>query len=143
MGYYDYITAKVEDLLGKTVTEIHNKGDELLFTTFDGEDYKMYHSQDCCESVSIEDVCGDLEDLKNSPILLAEEVVSSDPTPEVAAARAAEEAQCKAEGRHYWGNESETWTFYKLSTIKGSVTIRWYGTSNGYYSERVDFVKLK
>lgn len=95
----------------------------IEFFCSDGTKYVMNHNQDCCESVYVEDVCGDVEDLLNSPILLAEEVQNADGP-----------ALNKYE-------DSWTWTFYKLATIKGTVTLRWYGTSNGYYSEEVDFHK--
>lgn len=65
-----------------------------------------------------QDVCGALEDLVGSPILLAEEVSSEH-----------NETLCG----------DECWTFYKFATIKGSVTVRWYGSSNGYYSTAVSY----
>ena len=80
----------------------------------------MYHCQDCCECASIEDIVGNIEDLKGSPILMAEEVSEDDPN------------AC----------DLGMWTFYKLATIKGYVTIRWYGTSNGYYSVSVNFERV-
>jgi hypothetical protein len=120
---YEYKDVSV--LKGKVLTDIvKTDNEELWFYTADGEVYKMYHEQDCCESVLIEDVCGDLQDLIGSPILMAEEVHED------------------GEPLDEW-DESYTWTFYKFATNKGSVTIRWYGTSNGYYSESVDFVQVK
>lgn len=129
MGYWDKEVA-FETLKGKSLKEIKDTGDQIIFVTEDDERYVQYHEGDCCEVVSVEEVVGDYDDLIGSPILLAEEVtyVGEDP-PEVII----------GEDKRY--RESWTWTFYKLATIKGSVTIRWYGTSNGYYSESVSFRK--
>lgn len=109
--------------------KINQDNDEILFTTTMGAKYLMSHYQDCCESVSIEDLNGDLEDLLNTPILLAEERTSEDETPD---------------GMQIpeWHDYSYTWTFYTLRTIKGTVDIRWFGSSNGYYSESVNIKKL-
>ena len=64
----------VNELMGKTVIKIDKSSDVLIFHCETGEVYKMYHSQDCCEHVSIDDICGELDDLIGTPILLAEEV---------------------------------------------------------------------
>jgi len=120
------------DLVGKTLTEIKNSSDEIIFITNNGVQYKMYHSQDCCESVHVEDINGDLSDLIGSPILMAEEVSNYEP--------ASEEDVEKTTKSREWG--SCTWTFYKLATIKGYVDIRWFGESNGFYSESVSFIQV-
>ncbi len=115
---------KIEELLGKTCTSVVNRADEeIVFATASGEVYKLYHDQDCCELVQIEDIVGSLTDLVGSPILMAEETVSNE--------------EDNKDGKP--GDDSFTWTFYRLATAKGYVTIRWYGESNGYYSESVDF----
>jgi len=118
-----------EDLLGKTLSavEVNSTMDELVFTLDNGEQYMLYHEQDCCETVSIEDICGDLSYLVGSPILMAEEATNENENPS---------------GVEKDWQDSFTWTFYKLATLKGYVTIRWYGESNGYYSERVDWRKV-
>lgn len=137
--YWDHPDVEIAELVGKTITAIEGgkESDELKFTCSDGSKYVMYHSQDCCESVSIEDIIGDLEDLIGNPLLKAEERSSREPDEALAAERAKEKAEAEAKDGYYYGPDSETWTFYEFATIKGSVTIRWYGTSNGYYSESV------
>lgn len=118
----------IEILLGKTITEIigaEEGGEQIIFICSDGTKYRMYHEQDCCECVYIEDICGDINTLIGNPILMAEDVSN----------------ECDKEARDKY-TESYTWTWYKFATIKGYVTIRWYGESNGYYSESVDFKEL-
>jgi hypothetical protein len=110
----------------QTMARVWATKEEVFFETVDGRQYHLYHEQECCESVFIEDISGDLSDLEGEPLILCEEVSSKD-------IGFVEPVSTNQE----W--ESETWTFYKFGTIKGYVTIRWYGTSNGYYSEGVDF----
>ena len=132
--FQDISTFRLDDieisvLKGKVITEIEGlekDENEVYIKTSDGSVYKMYHEQDCCESVWIEDVCGDVEDLIGSPVLVAEECTNAEDLGELPDS-----------------DYSHTWTFYKLATAKGYVDIRWYGTSNGYYSESVDFKQLK
>jgi len=116
----------VADLKGLTLSRIEggSQGSEsIIFTTVNDRSFELYHDRDCCECVQIEDICGDIDDLIGTPILLAEEA-------------------CSERTDSDSGLGSSTWTFYKLATIKGHVTIRWLGTSNGYYSESVDFREL-
>ena len=125
-------------LLGKTLSRIEVRDDELYLETTEGTAYKLYHEQDCCETVTIEDICGDLGDLIGSPLVQVSEISFEDEKdlPEVERVRRQIE---RANALDNYEDESQTWTFYKLGTNKGSVTIRWYGSSNGYYSESVDF----
>ena len=131
MNYFDSNEVKIDDIIGKTFVSVENVDDEtILFTDSDGVKYSMQHCQDCCESVTVDDICGDLQDLVGSPIVTAREN-TSDENPQGVSADTIEY------------QESFTWTFYDFATIKGSVTIRWYGESNGYYSESVDFLVQK
>ena len=112
----------VSILKGKILKDIKIEGTEsILFIDKDDIEYEMFHDYDCCENVYIEDICGDINNLIGSKIIMAEEVINRDLSP------------------LNKFDESYTWTFYKFATVKGYVTIRWYGESNGYYSDEVDF----
>lgn len=115
--------SNLQELMGGCVfVSVKADADRLVFTAEDGFQVLFYHEQDCCESVSIDDICGDLNDLVGTPIVVAEERSNA---PEPAAPH-----------RQDLDN-SYTWTFYTLRTNKGTVDVRWLGSSNGYYSESV------
>lgn len=114
----------IEILKGKTIVDIKALtvgSNSVEFVCADGSKVEMWHSQDCCETVEVNDIEGDISDLIGREIVLAEEVDSSDfPAPT---------------GEYF---DSYTWTFYRLATAKGFVVIRWLGESNGFYSESVN-----
>ena len=126
MDYIPYDRQKdieMADLVGLVFASIELDGNEsITFRAVGGRTFLMYHSQDCCETVTLEDIAGDLQDLVGEPILLAEVSTNEDNPPEHA--------------------DSFTWTFYKFATRKGYVDLRWLGQSNGYYSERVDLIEV-
>jgi hypothetical protein len=111
-----------DKMIGAVMTSVTGEvnGEVMIFTAEDGATHRFHHYQDCCESVEINDICGDLSDLVGSPIVQAEAVEGDS-------------------GRTDDGYDSCTWTFYKFATVKGSVTVRWLGQSNGYYSESVSY----
>ena len=120
-----YNSVPFEEMVGKTFTRVEQTdSDRILFVVSDDEQYEMIYNPDCCASCSVEDICGDLQDLVGSPIVRAEENSNDDlpPLPE--------------------SEYSYTWTFYRIGTMKGTVVIRWYGSSNGYYSETPSFERV-
>lgn len=106
--------------VGSTIQSVKGMdigSDEITVIT-DGGALRLYHDQDCCESVSVEDVTGDPADLIGKIVVSFEEATADAPSTD----------------------GSGTWTFYKIRTTGGDVTIRWLGESSGYYSESVEYV---
>jgi hypothetical protein len=116
--------AHLNEIMGKTMKTVTNTGEAIVFECDDGDTFSLHHEQDCCEHVTIDEVHGDLADLVGTPLIQAEEEVSYNDGP----------------ANDY--TESYTWSFYKFATIKGYVTVKFYGESNGYYSESANLYKI-
>ena len=125
MGRVEY---DISHMVGKefsSVIGMEAGSTEVAFMNDDWS-FRFYHDMECCEGVCVEDVCGDADDLLGTPILVAEEV--SNYTGPVVDGR--------YEGEYQW-------TFYRFVTVKGTVTVRWLGESNGFYSTDVDLHVFK
>lgn len=119
----------MEKLLGRIPVRVEVSSDREHMRMFfsDGSNAHWFHYQECCETVEIIDVVGDWADLYGHPLLVAEERTCDDhrgPAPD------------GLRGPDY----NNTWTFYTFRGVGGSVDVRWLGSSNGCYSESVDFV---
>jgi hypothetical protein len=130
-----YNIRELGELVGMVFHTVEVIDDKYRVMFKNAEDtYYLEHHQDCCESVSVEDVIGDLGDLADTPILEARRETSTNrdenpiPSP-------------RPDPYSKYEPDSYTWTFFIFRTIKGSVTIRFFGESNGYYSEDADLYK--
>lgn len=108
------------ELVGKLFISATATDNKLVLVDSENIIYTFVHEQECCEEVYIESIVGDINVLINEPLIECEEVVSQNDLNDEA---------------------SETYTFYKFRTLKGYITIRWYGTGNGYYSESVKILQ--
>ena len=110
---------------GKTPTEIQVSEDRIVFVCGD-EAFVSYHMQDCCESVSIHDISGDLQSLVGQKITeSSQDEVSGEWPGDVAVPP--------------YMPESYTWTTQVFCSDGVRVSVRWLGESNGYYGEGVYF----
>lgn len=128
--------SNINVLIGLTIASIKrgdkNNPDRLEIATQEGRSFLFYHSQDCCESVTIERIDGDLSDLIDSPILSATETIEDKSHESIRAFFG------WPEDRYI---ESITLTTFAFETANGKVFVNWVGESNGYYSESVSFVE--
>lgn len=118
------------DILGNVVIHYTRSDEELLLYFSDSTYLSMSHVQDCCETVYLDDVVGNLDSLLFKPILRAEFKSES--------ARDGDDLPTNPLCKIPEYLESCTWSFYTLATVRGYVDLRWIGESNGYYSESVD-----
>lgn len=98
MGWYDN-HVDVEEMLNQTFTLVRATNDTVTFEN-DKVRYTLYHQDDCCESVYVEDIIGDLEDLENLPLLISREDTNAE-----------DPGTCQG--------ESYTWTFYNFAILQG------------------------
>lgn len=115
--------SKIENLQGLRVSEIDDLGDSVLITTECGRQFLITHNQQCCENVFQESVDGKWESLIGKVIVHV--------------------SQSESPGDDDDGLLlSQTNTTIILAVDDSTVISRWVGTSNGYYSERVDILEL-
>ena len=110
----------MEQMIGKTIAAIDGceKGSqEVTFSFTDNTKCVLYHEQDCCESVLVEEIHGNPAQMVGHTIKKA--AVSTATPPQE------------------FNYECAEWTFYKIACMGDYLTIRWLGESNGYYGVEV------
>ena len=123
MNMQNEVNVTLNRMVGETIKSVsgNRNDDEFVVRTTSGLVFTFYHDQDCCEDVYLEEIIGDIDDLIGYTVVMAEETCSND----------------EVVGVSCYQGESFTWTYYRMATEKGLVVLRFFGSSNGYYSESV------
>lgn len=111
----------IKSLIGETLSYIDDCGDQIVLTTVSGRKIRIYHEQECCESVRVEDTEGNWQELIGKVIIDIDEDIES--------------------------GELGVYEYYTKTNLTfkvdgATVISKWIGESNGYYSESVDFAEL-
>jgi hypothetical protein len=112
----------IASLVGETLTHIDCDGtSQIMLTTASGRQIMIYHEQDCCESVQIQDTEGNWHDL------IGKVITDTD-----------------HDTTHTCGDCADSCTLSVLTFKVDDATVisRWIGESNGYYSEGVDLLDI-
>ena len=111
-----------QSLVGEVLAyiDVYGESNEILLTTESGKRYKIWHEQDCCESVEIAGWDGAFASLIGRKIV---EVTH-------------DEDSTKTE----YGSQTKTAITFR--TNESTVISRWIGYSNGYYSEKVTIEEI-
>ena len=115
---YDDNRKVLDNMVGRVVKYVDIDHDQMKITCEDNSVFTFYHEQDCCECVYIADTEGEPMSLKGWKLLLVD---------------------MEATKESSWDrDESKTTTVVKFVTDENTVSVKWIGESNGYYSESVD-----
>ena len=112
----------ISELVGQFFSNVciveTDDGDKLIFEKSNGDTYSFYPNRECCESITLKEIVGNLSNLENSPILIVEE--------------------------NWYDTDVYSWSFYKFKfvTQKGHVDISWYPESNGCYPTGVTMYNM-
>lgn len=116
----------IDVLTNCTVIDVCHYDDTDVVIETDKGILLLYHERDCCEKVWLEDGYEELKQIIGEKIIKAEMCCSRE-----------NPLDCQDE------DDTFTWTFYKISTFNHDVSLRFYGMSSGWYSEKIDIKWLK
>jgi len=111
-------------MIGETIKyiDVDEYDHQIRVETESGRVFLIYHKQDCCESVRLVDINGNIKNLKGKVI--------------------EDFTHMSKQFSDELGHGSKTITLITFFVDDSTVTTRWIGESNGYYSEEISVEEI-